>query len=55
MLKAYKYRIYSNKEQEEQEEQIEKTFGGSRLVYNKTLSYRKEMYEKQTEKNLINI
>ena len=52
MLKAYKYRIYSNKEQEEQ---IEKTFGGSRLVYNKTLSYRKEMYEKQTEKNLTNI
>ena len=44
MLKAYKYRIYPNKEQEEQ---IEKTFGCSRFVYNKTLSYRKEMYEKE--------
>ena len=44
MLKAYKYRIYPNKEQEEQ---IEKTFGCSRFVYNKTLAYRKEMYEKE--------
>ena len=44
MLKAYKYRIYPNKEQEEQ---IEKTFGCSRFVYNQTLSYRKEMYEKE--------
>ena len=44
MLKAYKYRIYPNKEQEEQ---INKTFGCSRFVYNKTLAYRKEMYEKE--------
>ena len=44
MLKAYKYRIYPNKEQEEQ---IEKTFGCSRFVYNQTLSYRKEKYEKE--------
>ena len=44
MLKAYKYRIYPNKKQEEQ---IEKTFGCSRFVYNQTLSYRKEMYEKE--------
>lgn len=44
MLKAYKYRIYPN---EEQEEQIAKTFGCSRFVYNKTLVYRKEMYEKE--------
>ena len=44
MLKAYKYRIYPNKEQEEQ---IEKTFGCSRFVYNKTLAYRKEKNEKE--------
>ena len=44
MLKAYKYRIYPNKEQEKQ---IAKTFGCSRFVYNQTLSYRKEKYEKE--------
>ena len=44
MLKAYKYRIYPNKEQKEQ---INKTFGCSRFVYNKILAYRKEMYEKE--------
>lgn len=42
MLKAYKYRIYPNKQQEIQ---IQKTFGCCRFVYNKTLSYRKELYE----------
>lgn len=42
MLKAYKYRIYPNKQQIEQ---IQKTFGCCRFVYNQTLAYRKEKYE----------
>ena len=46
MLKAYKYRIYPNKKQEEQ---IQKTFGCCRFVYNQTLAYRKEKYEKYKE------
>ena len=46
MFKAYKYRIYPNKQQEEL---IQKTFGCVRFVYNKTLEYRKKLYE---EKNL---
>lgn len=46
MLKAYKYRIYPNKEQEEQ---IQKTFGCCRFVYNQTLSYRKNKYEQSKE------
>ena len=41
MLKAYKYRIYPNKEQKIQ---IAKTFGCCRFVYNQTLAYRKEKY-----------
>lgn len=49
MLKAYKYRLYPNKEQEEQ---IQKTFGCCRFVYNQTLSYRKDKYE--TEKESMN-
>ena len=44
MLKAYKYRIYPNNEQKVQ---IAKTFGCCRFVYNQTLSYRKENYEKE--------
>lgn len=44
MLKAYKYRLYPNKQQEEQ---IQKTFGCCRFVYNQTLAYRKERYEKE--------
>ncbi len=44
MLKAYKYRIYPNKEQKIQ---IAKTFGCCRFVYNQTLAYRKETYEKE--------
>ena len=44
MLKAYKFRIYPNNEQKVQ---IAKTFGCCRFVYNKTLAYRKEMYEKE--------
>ena len=41
MLKAYRYRIYPNKEQKTQ---IAKTFGCCRFVYNQTLAYRKEVY-----------
>ena len=44
MLKAYKYRLYPNKQQEEQ---IQKTFGCCRFVYNQMLAYRKEIYEKE--------
>ena len=44
MLKAYKYRIYPNNEQKVQ---IAKTFGCCRFVYNQTLAYRKEIYEKE--------
>ncbi|MFC2652275.1 MAG: helix-turn-helix domain-containing protein, partial [Capnocytophaga gingivalis] len=43
MLKAYRYRIYPNKEQEIQ---LAKTFGCCRFVYNQTLAYRKNAYEK---------
>ena len=44
MFKAYKYRIYPNNEQKIQ---IAKTFGCCRFVYNHTLAYRKEVYEKE--------
>lgn len=44
MLKAYKYRIYPNKTQEEL---LAKTFGCCRFVYNRTLACRKEKYEKE--------
>ena len=44
MLKAYKYRIYPNKEQKIQ---IAKTFGCCRFVYNQALAYRKDAYEKE--------
>lgn len=44
MLKAYKYRIYPNKEQKVQ---TAKTFGCCRFVYNQTLAYRKDAYEKE--------
>ena len=44
MLKAYKYRIYPN---HEQKIQMAKTFGCCRFVYNQTLAYRKDAYEKE--------
>ena len=44
MLKAYKYKVYPNNEQKVQ---IAKTFGCCRFVYNQTLAYRKETYEKE--------
>lgn len=46
MEKAYKYRIYPNKKQQEI---IAKTFGCCRFVYNKYLAKRIEMYEKNKE------
>ena len=50
MLKAYKYRIYPNKEQEIQ---IAKTFGCCRFVYNQTLAYKKDTYEKERKPQLL--
>lgn len=44
MFKSYKYRIYPNKQQEEL---IQKTFGCVRFVYNQTLSYKRDKYEKE--------
>lgn len=44
MLKAYKYRIYPNKAQEDL---LARTFGCCRFVYNQTLSYRKNRYENE--------
>ena len=44
VLKAYKFRVYPNTEQKTQ---IAKTFGCCRFVYNQTLAYRKELYEKE--------
>lgn len=44
MFKAYKFRLYPNKEQKEL---IQKTFGCCRFVYNQMLSYRKEIYDTQ--------
>lgn len=44
MLKGYKYRIYPNKQQEEQ---IQKTFGCCRFVYNYCLNYKIEKYKNE--------
>lgn len=46
MLKAYKYRLYPN---QEQEILFSKTFGSVRFVYNKMLADRKESYEQSKE------
>lgn len=46
MLKAYKYRIYPNRQQEEQ---IQKTFGCCRFVYNQCLDYRQRKYKEEKE------
>ena len=46
MEKAYKFRIYPNKKQQEI---IAKTFGCCRFVYNKYLAKRIEIYEKNKE------
>lgn len=50
MLKAYKYRLYPNKEQEVL---INKTFGCCRFIYNKMLADKIEYY-KETKKTLNN-
>jgi len=39
--KSYKFRIYPNKNQREQ---ISKTFGACRFVYNQALSYKRDLY-----------
>lgn len=44
MLKAYKYRIFPNKQQEEL---IQKTFGCVRFVYNQCLAYRIDKYKNE--------
>ena len=44
MIIGYKYRLYPNKTQEEQ---IQKTFGCVRFVYNQTLAYRQEKYKNE--------
>lgn len=44
MLKAYKYRIYPNKQQEEL---IQKTFGCCRFVYNQMLALKIEKYKSE--------
>ena len=46
MEKAYKFRIYPNKQQEEL---INKTFGCCRFVYNRYLAKRIELYENNQE------
>lgn len=46
MLKAYKYRLYPNKQQEVQ---IQKTFGCCRFVYNYMLNYKQELYKTKKE------
>lgn len=48
MYRAYKYRIYPNKKQEEL---IQKTFGCCRFVYNQVLAYKIELYK--TEKKSL--
>ena len=48
MEKAYKYRIYPNKQQEEL---IQKTFGCCRFVYNTYLAKRIKLYE-ESKKSL---
>ena len=44
IYKAYKFRIYPNREQKIM---IDKTFGCTRFVFNKFLSERKEEYEER--------
>ena len=46
MEKAYKFRIYPDKEQEEQ---IQKTFGSCRFVFNRFLAFRKSEWEENKE------
>ena len=43
ILKTYKYRMYTNKEQQQM---LAKYFGSVRFVYNHFLAERKQQYEK---------
>ena len=52
MLKAYKYRIYPNKEQEEY---FSKCFGCVRFIYNKMLNDKIEYYKENNFKILEEI
>lgn len=52
MLKAYKYRIYPNREQKEY---FSKTFGCTRFIYNKMLADRIKYYEENKELDIKNI
>lgn len=51
MLKAYKYRIYPNKEQREY---LAKTFGCTRFIYNKMLADRIKSYEENKDLDIKN-
>jgi len=51
MEKAYKFRIYPNKEQEIL---IQKTFGCSRFVFNRYLAKRRESYKESKESISLN-
>lgn len=52
MNRAYKFRIYPNKEQREL---LDKTFGCCRFIYNKMLEERKTVYEqKKNDKKALN-
>lgn len=44
IFKAYKYRIYPNKQQEEQ---VQKTFGCCRFVHNHLLAYKIDKYKNE--------
>lgn len=46
VLKTYRYRLYPNKQQEIL---LQKTFGCCRFVYNRTLDYRKKLYETENK------
>lgn len=48
-LRAHKYRIYPNKEQITL---LEKSFGCARFIYNNSLAYSKEEYEKGNKTNI---
>ena len=48
--KAYRYRIYPNKQQEEL---IHKTFGCTRFVFNQILGKAQELYEVEKKNKII--
>ena len=52
MVRAYKYRIYPNKQQEEL---IQKTFGCVRFVYNQCLAYKIDKYNYERLNILIKL